>query len=166
MHVHGRVLFESEADEEKRARRSKRVASARASGDGLVGRAPRFMQALEALQRMAQSSRPLRITPQAVARLAGHDWPGNIRELRNVLERASLLPDDGVIDLPQLPALAAAAPPAPSGRRMPDADLAALARAFPGPRRALAAQLGLSERTLYRRLRRLGIAMPARETAP
>ncbi|WP_194711937.1 sigma-54 interaction domain-containing protein [Noviherbaspirillum soli] len=126
------------------------------------------------LQRMAQSSRPLRITPQAVARLAGHDWPGNIRELRNVLERASLFADDGIIDLPQLPALAAVAPsapqpaglPAPAGRRMSDAELARLARGFPGTRKELARQLGLSERTLYRRLKALGIAMPDQDAAP
>jgi len=30
--------------------------------------------------------------------LLGHSWPGNIRELRNVLERAAILSDDGVIE--------------------------------------------------------------------
>ncbi|MFK3795744.1 MULTISPECIES: sigma-54 interaction domain-containing protein [unclassified Pseudomonas] len=34
------------------------------------------------------------LTPDALATLARHAWPGNIRELRNVLERAALLSDD------------------------------------------------------------------------
>jgi DNA-binding NtrC family response regulator len=33
------------------------------------------------------------ITPDALARLMEHDWPGNIRELENVIERATLLAD-------------------------------------------------------------------------
>ncbi len=36
-------------------------------------------------------SRPLRISKRALARLAAHSWPGNARELRNVLERALLV---------------------------------------------------------------------------
>lgn len=34
------------------------------------------------------------LTPEALALLGQHAWPGNIRELRNVLERAALLSDD------------------------------------------------------------------------
>jgi len=33
-----------------------------------------------------------------------YDWPGNIRELRHVIERAVLLCDEETIDLPHLPA--------------------------------------------------------------
>jgi len=40
---------------------------------------------------------PLRITDSARVALQRYSWPGNIRELRNVLERAALLSDDGVI---------------------------------------------------------------------
>lgn len=42
------------------------------------------------------------ITPRAMQALIDHDWPGNIRELRNVVERAMLFCDDPVIDLPHL----------------------------------------------------------------
>ena len=116
------------------------------------------------LQRMAGASGPLRVTPQAMAALAAYAWPGNIRELRNALERASLFADDGVIDTAQLPPLLCAAAhrtplsPATFPRKTwTDADLATQARAFAGTRRELARHLGLSERTLYRRLRGLGI---------
>jgi DNA-binding NtrC family response regulator len=42
---------------------------------------------------------PLRISDNARAALQNYSWPGNIRELRNVLERAVLLSDDGVIHI-------------------------------------------------------------------
>jgi DNA-binding NtrC family response regulator len=35
--------------------------------------------------------RPLRLTPEAVAVLSAHDYPGNVRELRNLVERLAIL---------------------------------------------------------------------------
>jgi len=43
------------------------------------------------------------VTPRALEALMAHNWPGNIRELRNVIERAMLFCDDPEIDLPHLP---------------------------------------------------------------
>ncbi|MGW8250409.1 MAG: sigma-54-dependent transcriptional regulator [Anaerolineales bacterium] len=43
------------------------------------------------------------VTPRAMQALIEHDWPGNIRELRNVIERALLFCDDASIDLAHLP---------------------------------------------------------------
>ncbi|MCD6377459.1 MAG: sigma-54-dependent Fis family transcriptional regulator [Planctomycetes bacterium] len=43
------------------------------------------------------------LTNEAMAALTRYDWPGNIRELRNVLERACLLAEDRIIDLEHLP---------------------------------------------------------------
>jgi transcriptional regulator with PAS, ATPase and Fis domain len=37
------------------------------------------------------------LSAEAIDRLAGHDWPGNIRELRNVLEQAALMTDEPVL---------------------------------------------------------------------
>jgi DNA-binding NtrC family response regulator len=37
------------------------------------------------------------ITPDALAGLCAYDWPGNIRELENVIERAIVLAHDGII---------------------------------------------------------------------
>jgi DNA-binding NtrC family response regulator len=43
------------------------------------------------------------VTPRAMQALIAHSWPGNIRELRNIMERAMLFCDSGVIDLEHLP---------------------------------------------------------------
>ena len=111
-------------------------------------------------------SRKTTISADALALLRAYAWPGNIRELRNVLERASLLADDGVIRPEQLPdalrqraRAPADAPPATSvalPRKVPDAELLRVVAEFRGKRSELAARLGMSERTLYRRLKALG----------
>jgi DNA-binding NtrC family response regulator len=44
------------------------------------------------------------VTPKAMKYLVEHHWPGNIRELRNVIERAMLFCDDAAIDIKHLPA--------------------------------------------------------------
>ena len=113
------------------------------------------------VQRAAKEGRRLSVTPQALEKLQSHAWPGNIRELRNVLERASLFADDGVIGAAQVSLPDGGAAPAetavPAGRGpLSDVDLARLAAGFSGTRRALAAAAGLSERSLYRRLRKAG----------
>lgn len=43
------------------------------------------------------------VSPRALEALMAHNWPGNIRELRNIIERAMLFCDDPQIDLPHLP---------------------------------------------------------------
>jgi transcriptional regulator with PAS, ATPase and Fis domain len=112
---------------------------------------------------------PLTVEPEAMARLQAHAWPGNLRELRNVLDRARLFADDGVIRAEHMPAGDAAgatavrhiaAPPFAHPERpgkLRDDDLVRLAEAFAGTRKELAGHLGLSERTLYRRLKALGV---------
>jgi transcriptional regulator of acetoin/glycerol metabolism len=96
--------------------------------------------------------------------LLAHGYPGNVRELRNIIERASLLADSGRIDLQHLPsALLDGLHPLRdargAGSALPalrtverDALVQALER-HGGNRRELAVTLGLSERTLYRKLR-------------
>jgi transcriptional regulator with PAS, ATPase and Fis domain len=122
------------------------------------------------LQRIASvshgSKRKAVISPEALDLLRAWHWPGNIRELRNVLERACLLSDDGVIRPEQLPeslqqkAVFRQAQLVPSDyglpRKLSDTDLKQAAAGFRGKRSDLASQLGISERTLYRRLKALG----------
>ncbi len=55
------------------------------------------------LQRGGSSKHPVSVEPEAMARLQAHDWPGNIRELRNVLDRARLFADDGIVRAEHLP---------------------------------------------------------------
>jgi DNA-binding NtrC family response regulator len=43
------------------------------------------------LERMGRSSPVKRIDSEAMAKLAGHQWPGSVRELEHVLERAAIL---------------------------------------------------------------------------
>jgi len=52
---------------------------------------------------MSMGKNILDLTPQALEALVNYDWPGNIRELRNALERAVLLCDEAAIDLAHLP---------------------------------------------------------------
>lgn len=112
------------------------------------------------------------LNDDALDALLRHDYPGNVRELRNVLERAVLLADGDQIEPRHLPAhiQRAGTPtdarePARSGGgpwpwgeglvELAEVERRYLAWAearFDGDRRALARALGLSERTLYRKL--------------
>lgn len=109
------------------------------------------------LQRMAGQATP-RLSDAALQQLALHSFPGNIRELRNILERARLFADDGVIrpeHLPEDTGLAGAAKG--NGHRNDLGELAQALEQFKGSRSELASHLGMSERTLYRRLKALGL---------
>lgn len=119
------------------------------------------------LQRIAPTRR-LQLSRQALTCLEHYQFPGNIRELRNILERASLLTDGDEILPEHLPAECGCDQsqpyPAPS-LGFPDEVLPLkiveqtylqwVAARHPGDKRALARQLGLSERTLYRKLQGL-----------
>jgi DNA-binding NtrC family response regulator len=54
------------------------------------------------------------ITPEALERLGAYDWPGNVRDLSNVIERAVVLGVGPEVRLQDLPPWGAAAPPHPS----------------------------------------------------
>ena len=110
------------------------------------------------LQRTSPGQHRLTIEPQALLQLQLRAWPGNIRELRNVLERARLFADDGVIRCEHLsPTLSqpthAALPINPDFTSLPEAIAT-----FEGTRSELATSLGISERTLYRRLKKQGLS--------
>ena len=122
---------------------------------------------VQTLLRRLAPGRDLRLDPGALALLQGYRFPGNIRELRNILERAALLADGDLILPEHLPEECRGGPePAPAGGVLPPEVVPldemeqrylrwALAR-FQGDRRELARRLGVSERTLYRRLAELG----------
>jgi two-component system response regulator HydG len=115
------------------------------------------------------------LTPGAERLLAGAAWEGNVRELRNVMERACILADTPFITERELmvtvaPEMARSAASA-VGRVPPPSDhdgesLAAVERDHiqralakaGGNKKAAAQMLGLSRRALYRRLERLDLA--------
>ncbi len=47
--------------------------------------------------------KPVTISPLAIQLLSNSEWPGNIRELQNVIERASVMTENGVIEPRHLP---------------------------------------------------------------
>lgn len=116
------------------------------------------------------------LTVDAENRLLGHSWPGNARELDNVMQRALILQTGTVIDAGDLQIEEAR--PAPSGMTPAGAGPAALGEDLRGreqqliletlgdvrgSRRAAAQRLGISERTLrYKlaRLREAGVELP------
>jgi DNA-binding NtrC family response regulator len=132
----------------------------------------------ESLLARVRPGRPFVIDEAARRALVAYDYPGNVRELRNIVERASLLADDDRIEIRHLPAevvtpgapVGAVAPSAggeASGRALRSAERDALALALArhdGSRRALAETLGISERTLYRKLQAYGLNPRRRET--
>ncbi|MBW1776836.1 MAG: sigma 54-interacting transcriptional regulator [Deltaproteobacteria bacterium] len=108
------------------------------------------------------------IAAEALSILMAYDWPGNIRELENTVERAFILCGDGPIDIPHLPGeLTAHGSPAGtdtdirSAHDILDAQAirAALERnAF--NRLAAARELRIHKTTLYRKIKKLGIHLP------
>ena len=129
------------------------------------------------LQRICKAGHNQALNHEALAKLDTYTWPGNIRELRNVLERACLLSDGGVIRPEHLPDNIAQGASEPSGiakasslaeslPQMSNDELVKFVKAFRGTRKALASHLGWSERTLYRRLTELGLKMKRREPPP
>jgi DNA-binding NtrC family response regulator len=111
----------------------------------------------ESMLRRVAPERRLSLAPETLERLMAHSFPGNVRELRNVLERASLMADGDVLLVRHLDARIGAVPSTNNNRRVTrtDAELATRLAAHHGSRAEFARAVGLSERTLYRRLRAL-----------
>jgi len=52
----------------------------------------------------ARGGKPLRFSPEAMERLQRYEWPGNIRELRNLIERLQILHEGDEVQASALPA--------------------------------------------------------------
>ncbi len=115
----------------------------------------------------------LELTPEAIQALLRHPWRGNVRQLENAVERASLLATGSGIGVEDLfpegaearsAGIAAGAPPGPIvleplevvERRHIEAVLAAVG----GNRTEAAKVLGLDRKTLYNRLQRIAAGAP------
>ena len=97
----------------------------------------------------------------ALALLAQHAWPGNIRELRNVLERAALLSDDLVLDAAEIRAAIGTFSPVARGavETVEGETFAAALKACGGNVVDAAQRLGLGRSTLYKKMVALGLAI-------
>jgi two-component system, NtrC family, response regulator AtoC len=160
---------------------------------GVPIRIPSLSERLDEIPGMARAfvaeacARPPRVAPEisraAMTHLVAHRWPGNIRELRNVVMRAALLCAGPVI-LPEhlmldadAPVLDAPAPPdGGAGARSPDEGaggrlehdrrrfererIAEALERFAGHQGKAAEYLGVSRRTLTNKLTELGLPRP------
>jgi formate hydrogenlyase transcriptional activator len=111
------------------------------------------------------------IPPETMSALSSYQWPGNIRELQNLIERAVILSKDGVLPNPLPPvgtrgiAVASAATDTPvttlreSERTLILRTLEGVRWVIGGPKGA-AAKLGLKRTTLIHRMQKLGISRP------
>ncbi len=104
-------------------------------------------------------------------RLMMFDWPGNVRQLRNVVESMVVVDYDGLLDVDDLPE--ELAEPAADFAEPGDLTLSGLVggplveieklfiaetlRLTGGNRELAAAKLGIGERTLYRKIKEYGI---------
>jgi formate hydrogenlyase transcriptional activator len=111
------------------------------------------------------------IPPETMSALRSYDWPGNIRELQNLIERAVILSNYGVLPNP-LPATATqtvAICPAPTTFR--DCERALILHTLEGTSWVIgglngaAAKLGLKRTTLICKMQRLGICRPVLQSS-
>lgn len=108
------------------------------------------------------------VSNEVLARLMEHDYPGNVRELENIIEQAFVLCRGGLIELHHLPA--ELRPPTSSAGNEPSSPTSMESmerllidealRRHNGNRRAAAKDLGIDASTLYRKLRSLKIEPP------
>jgi DNA-binding NtrC family response regulator len=120
---------------------------------------------------------PPRLTETALRQLLSREWPGNIRELENVIERAIILARDGQLRFDQPSSPAEPRPPSPSAplpllsraaleKHQRDAIVAALARSGGrvSGRGGAAELLGMNPSTLFSRMRVLGLRQRGMDT--
>ena len=115
-----------------------------------------------------------RIEPDVLPALGLYGWPGNVRQLRNAIERAKILADDEVIRLANFPPEVlrgidqGARPPAGAPADLDALNQRHVAETFGrhgGNKARTARALGVSRRALYRLLEKYGIADADREAA-
>lgn len=118
------------------------------------------------------------VDPEAMAVLLNHDYPGNIRELENIIEHCFVLCRGGVITAGHLPPHLTEKPQADTchstqlptpislGDAIESAEEAAIMTALVRNgynRTATARELGMHKATLYRKIRKLQITLPDRD---
>jgi DNA-binding NtrC family response regulator len=103
-----------------------------------------------------------RLSPEAIELLAGYAWPGNVRQLINVIEQVVVLAEEDTVTPAHLPPMLRAPAARASHRSEPSAIVPLrdverqyiefVISQFGGHRANAARALGIGERTLYRKL--------------
>lgn len=110
------------------------------------------------------SSKVTKISPKALAILSDYDWPGNVRQLRNIVEKMTILASGDTLEEEDVPSELKFKTPIFQDQAEPD-TLAELEKrkilsaldAANGNKTAAATALGISRRTLHRKLNDWGI---------
>jgi len=112
------------------------------------------------------------IPPTTMSALTLYQWPGNIRELQNLIERAVILSDDGVLPNPLPAAETLAVTTSPAATTLKDSErililstLESVGWVIGGPKGA-AAKLGLKRTTLIHKMQKLGISRSSHQRSP
>ncbi len=106
------------------------------------------------------------VTPPALSILMNHDYPGNVRELENIIEHAFVLCPSGVIRPEHLPANLYEVRPIPAVEiagnleEMEALFLTAALKRNNWSRQETARELGVNPSTLYRKIKKLGLKFP------
>jgi DNA-binding NtrC family response regulator len=106
-----------------------------------------------------QQDRNLSLKKDALGALAKHPWPGNVREMKNLLETAAALCDGDTISAKNLP-FQAAASAAPGDGSLAGAEEVAIKEALEkadGNRRKAARMLGIAPSTLYAKMKKFNL---------
>ena len=107
------------------------------------------------------------IPPETMMALCSYDWPGNIRELQNLIERAVTLSDDGVLPNPLLTSGTQRISVVAAPTTLMDSERVLILRTLEaagwviGGRDGAAARLGLKRTTLIYKMQRHGISRPS-----
>ena len=111
----------------------------------------------------------LGLTPPALQILMKHDYPGNIRELENIIEHAFVLSSGTVIRPQHLPDYLQSERAVPvveiasTMKEMESLFLIAALKRNDWSRKATAKELGINPSTLYRKIKKLGLKIPSLE---
>ena len=105
------------------------------------------------------------VTPETLRILMAHDYPGNVRELENIIEHGFVLTEGSLIDVEHLPQwLVKRDIGAAPGEDLADCERRVIRAALErheGDRASAARELGIHKSTLYRKMHRLGLlSMP------
>jgi transcriptional regulator with GAF, ATPase, and Fis domain len=107
------------------------------------------------------------IPDKTMMALCSYDWPGNIRELQNMIERAVILSEDGVLPNPLLTVGTQQIAFSPAPTTLIDSERALILRTLEsagwviGGRDGAAARLGVKRTSLIYKMQRLGISRPS-----